>query len=344
MIRVIRRTGCLDYHESVGKALVDPYGRVHRYLRVSVTDRCNFRCRYCMPERGVEWKARDEVLSFEEIVSLTRLLTGLGVEKVRLTGGEPTVRKNLPDLASRLSALDGLKTLAMTTNGTTLADRATQYRDAGISALNVSLDSLDPRRFEEITLRPGLDRVLRGIEAAIAAGFPSIKINVVVLGGVNDHEAVAFAGLAKDWPVTVRFIEFMPFLGNQWSHATLVPTRETKAAIQRHYKLNPVHQSPNEVSRDFSIDGFAGQVGFVSSMTESFCGGCDRLRLSATGALSNCLFSQAGTDLRTPLRNGATEEDLADLVRSELAAKWREHPPMDHLARLSKREMVAIGG
>lgn len=297
-----------------------------------------------MPEHGVDWKGRDEILNFEEIVRISRMLATLGVQKVRLTGGEPTVRKNLPDLAARLSKIPGLKTLAMTTNGTTLAGRAGEYLAAGITALNVSLDSLDPERFEQITLQPGLGKVLDGIEAAITAGFPSIKINMVVLGGVNDHEVAAFAGLAKDWPVTVRFIEFMPFLGNQWSQATLVPTRVTREAIQHRYPLVPVEQDPNEVSRDYSIAGFAGKVGFVSSMTESFCGGCDRLRLSATGMVSNCLFSQVGTDLRTPLRGGASEEELIALVQAELSAKWREHPPMDHLARLSRREMVAIGG
>lgn len=324
--------------------LTDSFGRVHSYLRVSVTDRCNLRCRYCMPPEGLEWIPRSEVLTFEEIERLVRLFVGMGIAKIRLTGGEPTVRKGIADLISRLSAIAGPVPLWMTTNGTTLAEYASTYRKAGLTGVNVSLDSLQRQRYREITMRDELDRVLRGMDAALEAGFESVKVNMVVMAGVNEEEIVDFVELARDRPLHVRFIEFMPFAGNGWSRAKVFPYAAMRERIERRFPLVSLPGHASDVGKDFAVEGFAGKVGFVTSMTEHFCDGCNRLRLTAEGGLKTCLFSRAERDLRGPMREGSSDEDLAVLIRDELMHKWRGHPPMDRLVLVPNKSMVAIGG
>jgi cyclic pyranopterin phosphate synthase len=324
--------------------LVDRFQRTHTYLRISITDRCNFRCRYCMPPEGLDWRAKNEILTFEEIERLARLFATTGVNKIRLTGGEPTVRKGLEDLIGRLGTIPGVTSLLMTTNGTTLASKARSYRDAGLTGLNVSIDSLRRERFAEITLRDELDRVLAGIDSAIEAGYETVKVNVVVMAGVNDDELLDFVEFARTRPVNVRFIEFMPFEGNGWKQISVFPYRKMLSIIGEQYDLLPLATESSAVGKDFGIPGFAGTIGFVTSMTESFCDGCNRVRLTAEGAFKACLFSGAEVSLRDPMRGGASDEELLAIVRDSLSRKWKGHPPMNVLPQVSNRSMVSIGG
>lgn len=324
--------------------LVDRFGRAHTYLRISVTDRCNFRCRYCMPPEGLPWRPHDEILSYEEIERIARLFARMGVEKIRITGGEPTVRKQIETLMGRLSGIEGIHHLLMTTNGTTLAQKAPTYRAAGLTGVNVSMDSLKRERFAEITLRDELHRVLAGIDAALDAGIPSVKVNVVVIAGFNDDELLDFVEFTRERPVTMRFIEFMPFEGNDWSSNKVFGYREMVNRIEDRYTLRRVDTEPSAVGKDFAIDGFAGQIGFVTSMTESFCSDCNRVRLTAEGGFKPCLFAGAEFDLKAPMRAGATDEELETIIRDGLSRKWKEHPPMNQLLQVGNKAMVAIGG
>ncbi|MCW5943435.1 MAG: GTP 3',8-cyclase MoaA [Fimbriimonadaceae bacterium] len=322
----------------------DPFGRPHTYLRVSITDRCNFRCGYCMPAQGVIWRPRSEILNFEEIERLVRLFVRGGVTKVRLTGGEPAVRRGLEELIARLAVIEGLREIWMTTNGSTLAKKADAYRRAGLTGLNVSLDSLRRERFAEIARRDELPKVLEGIETALGAGFRPLKINVVVMAGVNEDELLDFAELASDRPIQVRFIEFMPFKGNGWQRGDLYPAARMREDLRERYRLTPLETSPNAVARGFAIEGGKGSVAFVASMTESFCDGCNRLRLTADGTVKSCLFLRADGNLRDSLRAGADDEALATIVRDSLARKWKEHPPMENLLATNDHSMLEIGG
>lgn len=297
-----------------------------------------------MPPDGLDWLDRKDILSFEEIERLARMFVGMGVDKIRLTGGEPTVRKGLPDLMARLSSLPGVRSLLMTTNGTTLASHAKKYAEAGLTGLNISLDSLNRAKFQKITLRDELPRVLNGIDAALSAGFQSVKINVVVMDGVNDDELLDFVEFARNRPITVRFIEFMPFEGNGWKPKSVVSYAQMLRIIESQHELIPVQVERNAVGKDFSIPGYAGQLGFVTSMTESFCSTCNRVRLTAEGAFKPCLFSGSEVSLRDPMRAGADDEALAKIVRESLEKKWRGHPPMKLLSQVSNRSMVSIGG
>ena len=308
----------------VGGELMDGFGRVHRDLRISVTDRCNFRCRYCMPAEGLEWLPRDGLLSFEEISRVASLMVDrFGIRSIRLTGGEPTVRAKLPDLVRLLSPLP--VDLALTTNGATLRLLAAELAEAGLGRINVSLDSLRRDRFEELTLRDGLARVLDGIEAALAAGLSPVKVNVVVMRGVNDDELVDFARFGRELGVTVRFIEFMPLDAEEaWSEAAVVSQEEILATISAVYPLEPPARSNAPATRFRYMDG-GGEIGVVASVTQSFCDSCDRIRLTADGQFRNCLFAIEEFDLRGLLRSGASDDEVADLVERAVAAKWAGH-------------------
>ena len=328
--------------------LRDRFGRAHTTLRLSLTERCNLRCVYCMPEHGVPLRPRAEQLTTDELVRLTRVLSGAGVRKVRLTGGEPLARKDAVEVVRRLGAL-GLRSLAMTTNGLLLPDRLAALAGAGLTDLTVSLDTLRPDRFQETTRRPGLDTVLAGIRQALdlgyGAGGKSLKINVVALRGVNEDEAADFARWAAETPVEVRFIEVMPFDGNGWSRADLVPMAETRAAIES--ALGPLAacaDAPDATARTFRQPGWAGRVGFVASMTAPFCAGCSRLRVTADGALKVCLFGAAEVSLRDALRAGATDAEVLGQVQAALDGKHAAHAGMDALARSENRPMISIGG
>jgi cyclic pyranopterin phosphate synthase len=325
--------------------LVDGFGRVATDLRVSVTDRCNLRCVYCMPAEP-EWLPRPEVLSFEEIERLVRVAAGLGVTHVRITGGEPTARRDLPELVRRVAAVPGIADLAMTTNGILLRKLAKPLREAGLRRLNVSLDTLRGERFVHIARREGLAEVLDGLEAADQAGFRPLKVNMVVMRGVNDDEVVEFAGLARDRAWQVRFIEFMPLDGDRsWSRERVVPAAEILDRVRARWPLVPASAGPlRDPARTWRFADGKGDVGVIASVTEPFCASCDRIRITPDGKLRTCLFAGWETDLKGPLRSGASDADLAAIFRSAVSRKEAGHginapgfvPPA--------RAMNAIGG
>jgi cyclic pyranopterin phosphate synthase len=331
--------------------LSDGFARRVSYLRVSVTDRCNYRCLYCMPAEGVDLVPKADVLSFEEVERLVRVLMGFGVRRVRVTGGEPTVRKDIVDLVARLAAL-GLDDLAMTTNGERLVELAAPLRAAGLRRLNVSVDTLDPARFAAITRRGHLDRVLDGIEAARAAGFPATKLNAVVMGGVNDDELPALCAWAWDRDLIPRFIESMPMSdGALFTPGSFVAAAAMRAHLMAAFgALAPSDGEgvsgvgPARYLR-VSSGRYAGRrAGIISAVTEPFCETCNRVRLSATGTLHTCLALDDDTDLRTPLRSGAGDDELAQKVLSAVSAKKEGHHFTACGTGGPRKHMVAIGG
>ncbi len=331
------------------RLLTDSFGRVVRDLRISVTDRCNFRCVYCMPAEGLKWLPRAEILTFEEIERIARLFVErLGVESIRLTGGEPTVRADLGVLVRLLSAIrrgDGTPVeVALTTNGAKLERMAQPLRDAGLTRINISLDSLKPARFAEITRRDSLGEVLRGITAAVRAGLEPVKVNVVVVRGWNDDEIVDFAEFGRRTGVQPRFIEFMPLdADGAWSMDKVVGADEIVAAIHAVYPLEEVAHGPEPASRWRYADG-AGEIGVIPSVTKPFCGDCDRVRLTAEGSFMTCLFARDDYDFRTAMRGGASDDELADLAATAVGLKWAGHRigKVDFVR--PRRSMSQIGG
>ena len=326
--------------------LVDGFGRRVRDLRISITDRCNFRCGYCMPAEGMVWQPRDELLTYEEIERIARVcVERWGFESVRITGGEPTVRAHLPLLVSKLASL-GVD-VALTTNGASLGLLASDLRAAGLRRVNISLDSLRRERFLAITRRDALDRVLDGVDAAVAAGFDPVKVNVVLMRGVNDDEIVDLATFGRDRGVVVRFIEFMPLdAQGEWSADRVVPSDEVVRAVSAAYPLVPVSAAGRGTAPAASwryADG-RGEIGVISSVTDSFCGTCDRVRLTADGHFRNCLFAVDEIDLRPVLRGGGSDDDLAAAMAANVAAKWAGHSINQvHFVRPA-RSMSQIGG
>ncbi|MET0883833.1 MAG: GTP 3',8-cyclase MoaA, partial [Acidimicrobiales bacterium] len=305
----------------MAQPLVDSFGRVHRDLRISVTDRCNFRCVYCMPEEGMDWTPRDELLTFEEIERIARVLVDrFSFDSIRLTGGEPTVRARLPVLVQKLSAL-GVD-LAMTTNGATLGLLADDLVAAGLNRINISLDSLRADRFLQLTRRDALDQVLDGIDAALAAGFTPVKVNVVLMRGINDDEIVDFATFGRERGVQVRFIEFMPLDADRsWTTGSVMASAEIVAAINEVFPSELRSRGSDPAERHRYLDG-GGEFGVIGTVTEPFCGSCDRVRLTADGQLRSCLFATDETDLRGLLRAGGTDDDLAAALSRTVAGKW----------------------
>jgi len=323
--------------------LVDTFGRVHRDLRISVTDRCNFRCTYCMPEEGLDWLAREDLLSFEEIERIARVLVNhFGVDSIRLTGGEPLVRAHLSVLVEKLSALG--TDLALTTNGATLRAHAEKLAAAGLRRINISLDSLHRDRFEELTRRDELDRVLDGIDAAIEAGLDPVKINAVVMRGINDDEVVDFATFGRERGVSVRFIEWMPLDADEgWTNDRVVTQAEIVERISAVYPLEPVQRGSEPAQTFRYLDG-GGSIGVIASVTQAFCGNCDRIRLTAEGQFRNCLFAVDEFDLRALLRSGASDDDIAATMQEAVTAKWAGHQIGQELFIRPKRSMSQIGG
>jgi cyclic pyranopterin phosphate synthase len=326
--------------------LVDSWGREIRSLRVSVTDKCNFRCRYCMPAEGLEWLPRDEVLSFEEITRLVRVLSEMGVDEVRLTGGEPLVRRDLPVLVSFLAGIPGVRDLSLTTNGVLLDRLSGPLVEAGLRRLNVSLDSLSHVRFAEITRRDALDRVLAGLEEA--ERYPElrpIKVNCVAMRGFTEEEVPALAELARRKPYVVRFIEFMPLDADQaWKEDEVLTGGEIRALIEERWPLVEIPAKPSSTARRFRFADGAGEIGFVNPVSEPFCSTCDRIRLTADGQLRTCLFSRREWDLKAPLREGASDEDLAALIRFAVRHKELKHKINDPGFVRASRSMSQIGG
>jgi cyclic pyranopterin phosphate synthase len=327
-------------------ALEDAHGRPLGDLRVSVTDRCNFRCRYCMPAEGMPWIDRAEILSFEEIERLVRLFVALGVEDVRLTGGEPLVRRELPALVARLAAIEGIRDLSLTTNGYLLAQQAEALVAAGIHRVNVSIDSLARGRFFEITRRDALERVLAGLEAI--AAFPRvrpIKVNAVPMPGFGAEEVRRFCELARRREFQVRFIEFMPLDGERaWRPEDVLSGAAVRALVEAEHPLRELPREPHATARVYAFADGRGEIGFVNPVTEPFCADCDRIRLTADGRLRTCLFSQHETDLRGPLREGADDAELERIVRDAVWRKELKHRVGEPGFRPPARTMSAIGG
>jgi len=326
-------------------ALQDGFGRTITNLRISVTDRCNLRCVYCMPAHP-EWMPQPEILTFEEIERLVRVAVSLGVVDFRITGGEPTARKGLPDLVRRVAGIPGVRDLAMTTNGILLRTLAGPLREAGLHRLNISLDTLRGEKFVHIARRDGFAETWRGIEEADRVGFRPLKINMVVMRGVNDDEVLDFAAMARTRPWQIRYIEFMPLDGdNLWSREQVVPAREILERIHARWPLDLVAEGPlTDPARVYRFKDGVGDVGVIASVTEPFCFACDRIRVTPDGKLRTCLFSTHETDLKGPLRAGATDEELSGIIRSAVALKEPGHGINTPDFVKPSRAMYAIGG
>jgi cyclic pyranopterin phosphate synthase len=327
-------------------ALTDGWGRAIRSLRVSVTDRCNFRCRYCMPAEGLPWLPKPEVLTFEEIERIVRIMAAMGVDEIRLTGGEPLVRRDLPDLVARLAAVPGVEDLSLTSNGVLLDRLAGPLAAAGLRRLNISLDSLSHTRFAELTRRDALTRVLRGLAAA--ERYPElrpIKINAVAIRGFSETEVPALAALARRKPFVVRFIEFMPLDADErWDADQVLSGADIRAIIEERWALEELAAKASSTARRFRFADGAGELGFVSPVTEPFCSSCDRIRLTADGRLRTCLFSRSEWDLREALRNDADDSDVEELIRTAVAHKELKHRINDPGFVRASRSMSQIGG
>jgi len=332
-------------NEQGNEHLIDPFARRVKDLRISITDRCNFRCTYCMPEEGMQWMDRSELLTYEEQARIARVcVQRWEFQAIRVTGGEPTVRAHVPRLFEMLAPL-GVD-LAMTTNGVRLPELAHHLAEAGLGRVNISIDSLNRETFRELTRRDELDRVLAGIDAALDAGLTPVKLNVVVIRGVNDHEVVDLAAFGRAKGVGVRFIEFMPLdAQGEWTRERVVPAREILEAIDMVFPLEhtpaPSHPEPARLAR--YADGI-GDVGVIPSVTEPFCDDCDRVRITAEGKFRTCLFALDETDLRAVLRGGGTDDELAAAIAAAVGTKWAGH----HIGRVDfirpTRSMSQIGG
>jgi cyclic pyranopterin phosphate synthase len=326
--------------------LQDGHGRLIGDLRVSVTDRCNFRCQYCMPAEGLPWLEREEILSFEEIARIVGLFAAMGVGDVRLTGGEPLVRRDFPVLARMLAAIDGVRDLSLTTNGYLLERHAQALVRAGIDRFNVSVDSLQRDRFYELTRRDALAGVLRGLE--VLSSFPEahpIKINAVAIRGFTEEEVLPFARLARSTPYEVRFIEFMPLDADRaWTRAQVLTGAEIRDAIAAVYPLEPDLREPSATARVYRFADGHGKIGFINPVSEPFCADCNRVRLTADGRLRTCLFSLHETDLRSPIRAGATDTELEEIIRGAVWRKELKHHVGEPGFVQPARSMSAIGG
>ncbi len=328
------------------KQLVDGHGRPIGDVRVSVTDRCNFRCQYCMPAEGLPWLQRDALLSYEEITRLVALLGAMGVHDVRLTGGEPLVRRELWRLVEMLSALEDVHDLSLTTNGYLLARQVDDLADAGLRRVNVSLDTLVADRFFQLTRRDSLAQVLEGLEAAQARPeLRPVKVNVVALRDFTEDEVLRFAEFARAEPYEIRFIEFMPLdADHAWTRDKVLPNAEIRDMIDAVYPLEPIGRKRHSTARRYRFADGQGEIGFVSPVSEPFCGDCNRIRITAEGMLRTCLFSLHETDLREPLRSGATDAELEAVIREAVWAKELKHHINDPGFVQPPRTMSRIGG
>ncbi|KAF7655983.1 hypothetical protein LDENG_00047600 [Lucifuga dentata] len=324
--------------------LTDSFGRRHSYLRISLTEKCNLRCQYCMPEEGVKLTPRSQLLSRSEILTLACLFVHEGVEKIRLTGGEPLIRPDVVDIIAEMRKLEGLKTIAVTTNGMNLARLLPKLKDAGLNLINVSLDSLIPAKFEFIVRRKGFHKVMDGIDKAIEMGYNPVKVNCVVMRGLNEDEILDFVALTEKKPLDVRFIEYMPFDGNKWNFKKMVSYQEMLDNIKQQWPaLEMLPTAHADTAKTFKVPGFKGQVGFITSMSDHFCGSCNRLRITADGNLKVCLFGNSEVSLRDVLRSGASDEELLQVIGAAVGRKKKQHAGMFSISQMKNRPMILIG-
>jgi cyclic pyranopterin phosphate synthase len=327
--------------------LIDAFGRVHTNLRVSVTDRCNIRCFYCMPHENVQFKPRADLLSFEEMVRFVRIVAALGVNKVRLTGGEPLVRADIEKLVAQLAAVRGIDDIAMTTNGILLEEHAQKLKDAGLRRLNISLDAMSEATFQRIARREGLQRVLDGIAAAQRAGFEKIRLNAVAIKGITEDEIVPLGRFAREHDLELRFIEFMPLdAENNWQSDQVLSGETIRTLLEAEFGLlTPKDRpDPSQPAMDYAFADGVGSVGFINPVSQPFCSDCNRLRITAEGQVRNCLFSTVEWDARALLRGGASDEDIAHLVRDCVAQKKPGHGIDSPEFIKPERAMYQIGG
>ncbi len=328
-------------------ALVDTFGRVHDNLRISVTDRCNIRCVYCMPDGKIDWRPKDEILSFEEIERFVRVAAGLGISKLRLTGGEPLLRRHLPLLIEGLCRIDGIRDIGLTTNAVLLGAQAADLYAAGLRRLNVHLDTLDQGRFVEITRRDELGRVLESIETALAVGF-QIKLNAVAMKGVTDADIVPLARFGRERGMEVRYIEFMPLDAQGiWSADRVLSQDEMISMLEA--EIGPVElapgNDPHAPATEFAFSDGIGKIGFISSVTKPFCRSCNRIRITAEGKLRSCLFAVEEMDVRGLLRDGSPDSAIAEVIQANVTSKWAGHEINSATKFVAPpRPMYAIGG
>jgi cyclic pyranopterin phosphate synthase len=327
--------------------LIDSFGRVHNNLRISVTDRCNIRCFYCMPADDVVFMKRSELLSFEEIERFVHVATKLGVNKVRLTGGEPLVRRELDKLVAQIAAIPEIRDVGLTTNGILLADQAEALYAAGLRRINISLDALDPVRFKEITRREGYEQVIEGIQAAQKVGFDPVKVNAVTIRGMTEDQVVPFGHFARETGVEIRFIEFMPLdADNAWEREKVLFAHEIIESLNREIMpLVPVGQQDKTApATEFMFEDGVGRIGFIASVSRPFCESCNRFRLTADGKLRNCLFSLEETDVKTMIRDGSSDDEIAAAIRESVATKKEGHEINTARFIQPDRPMYSIGG
>jgi GTP 3',8-cyclase len=327
-------------------ALVDTFGRLHDNLRISVTDRCNIRCYYCMPEI-VQFGPKEDILTFEEVTRFTRIAAGLGVRKVRITGGEPLLRRHLPVLIEQISAIDGIEDLALTTNGVLLTAQARDLYAAGLRRLNIHLDTLDRERFAQITRRDEFDRVMAGIEECLSVGFHPIKINAVALKGVNEADMVPLARFGREKGIEIRYIEFMPLdAQGLWDRTKVLLAADIRAMLRDEIAplIPKANRDPRAPATEFAFADGVGEVGFIASVSEPFCLNCNRIRLTADGKLRYCLFAIEEMDVREQIRGGGTDEQIAQVIRANVQAKWLGHEINNQRFVAPPRPMYAIGG
>ena len=325
--------------------LVDGFGRVHRDLRISLTDHCNLRCTYCMPAEGVPWLPRNTLLSVTELMRIVEIAVAEGVTEVRLTGGEPLLRPDIVEVVSAINSIKNAPEISITTNGIMLPRLAQRLADAGLARVNISLDTLDRARFKEMTRRDRLGDVLDGIEAAKVAAMTPVKINSVLMRGVNDHEAPSLLHWAMENDLQLRFIEQMPLdAGHTWSREGMITAAEILTSLRAEYDLESIAGRGAAPAERFLVDGGPHTVGIIASVTMPFCGACDRLRLTADGQLRSCLFSSTESDLREPLRSGASDEEVAAILHRCLAGKLAGHGINEPGFLQPPRPMSAIGG
>tara|TARA_B100000929_G_scaffold114499_1_gene90823 strand:- start:3347 stop:4387 length:1041 start_codon:yes stop_codon:yes gene_type:complete len=330
---------------SVNPSITDRFGRTFNYLRLAVNEYCNLRCIYCMPEEGIPFKDKEKLITTKEIFKLIRIMTDMGVSKIRFTGGEPLLREDIPDLIHYASEISTVDSVNLTTNGLLLPAYLESLEQAGLTGINISLDTLNTEKFKAITRRNGLDKVIEGLDMAIKSNIGSIKVNVVAMRDFNDNEILDFAELTNENDITVRFIELMPFDAHQiWKTGKFYRAEQIVNDLKSQIKeLNPVSGSNTEY-HVFQIQGYSGKVAVIPSYTRSLCGNCNRIRITADGKLLNCLYSQTETNIRDAIRNGESNQDIKNMIRNAMTEKLRDGWTAQNLGQDQRESMTQIGG